>query len=454
MSWAMRRWRRRRGRCRARRVRCGRMRRRAAARRHRPRARRGDRRAARAGRAAAAAAGARRRAPTCRTRPARRCACRWTARAAGGDARPAGRRGRPRGAPVLVVLSGGPGEPGLPFLERAREWLGPEAAKLRLVAIDQRGTGRTRCGARRCRSAMGASDLTPPPAAAVQRLRGDDRRPAARSSRPPTRSRTSRRCGVALGGAQARARRHLLRHVRRPALRARAPAQRQPAGARLGRPRRGRQPALDRPDPGRPSACWARTTTRDLARSSRSEHNGPQMLDMLTGLSVGAPRGNGAAASARRRRRRQHRPARRPPGRRLAGDAVLDGGAAQPGPAREHAVRRHARAVGRRVGAARGPPAGARARGEAIDDDLYPYDRETATGNGIAQQCLNWPPVDVPKPDGPRDLPDVPVCCWPATATSRRRWSGRGRRRPAPAADRRARHGARTGDRGAGPRAS
>ncbi len=41
--------------------------------------------------------------------------------------------------------------------------------------------------------------------------------------------------------------------------------------------------------------------------------------------------------------------------------------------------------------------------------DLYPFDRQTATGNGIAQQCLNWPPVDVPKPDGPKDLPDVPV---------------------------------------------
>ena len=41
--------------------------------------------------------------------------------------------------------------------------------------------------------------------------------------------------------------------------------------------------------------------------------------------------------------------------------------------------------------------------------DLYPFDRATAIGNGFAQQCLNWPPVDVSKPDGPRDLPDVPV---------------------------------------------
>ena len=56
-------------------------------------------------------------------------------------------------------------------------------------------------------------------------------------------------------------------------------------------------------------------------------------------------------------------------------------------------------------------------REQALDDaaaklseeDLYPYDRETATGNGIALQCLHWPPVDVPDPQGPAPLPDVPT---------------------------------------------
>jgi pimeloyl-ACP methyl ester carboxylesterase len=43
------------------------------------------------------------------------------------------------------------------------------------------------------------------------------------------------------------------------------------------------------------------------------------------------------------------------------------------------------------------------------DDDLYPYDRATATGNGFALQCLYWPPVATPDVEGPRDLPDVPV---------------------------------------------
>ena len=61
--------------------------------------------------------------------------------------------------------------------------------------------------------------------------------------------------------------------------------------------------------------------------------------------------------------------------------------------------------------------AGTAGRREALEreaaklsaEDLYPFDRETATGNGFVQQCLHWPPVPVPEPDGPRDLPRVPV---------------------------------------------
>src|SRR4051794_39243850 len=65
----------------------------------------------------------------------------------------------PEGAPVLVLLSGGPGQPGLPFLEGSRRHLGAPARRLRLVAIDQRGTGRhaLRCPA--LQREMGASDL-------------------------------------------------------------------------------------------------------------------------------------------------------------------------------------------------------------------------------------------------------------------------------------------------------
>jgi pimeloyl-ACP methyl ester carboxylesterase len=69
---------------------------------------------------------------------------------------------------VLLALSGGPGQPGVPFLARTRSRLGAAANRFDIVAIDQRGTG---AGALRCpalQRAMGTSDLTVAPAAAVR----------------------------------------------------------------------------------------------------------------------------------------------------------------------------------------------------------------------------------------------------------------------------------------------
>ena len=81
---------------------------------------------------------------------------------------------------MFVILSGGPGQPGVPFLDRAREWLGPVAAKVRLVAIDQRGTGADALRCPALQGEMGASDLTPPTRARGHRLRAraraEDRR--------------------------------------------------------------------------------------------------------------------------------------------------------------------------------------------------------------------------------------------------------------------------------------
>src|SRR4051794_32951550 len=72
------------------------------------------------------------------------------------------------GAPVLLLLSGGPGQPGLPFLESARRHLGTAGRQKRLVAIDQRGTGRDALSCPALQRQMGASDLTPPTAKAVR----------------------------------------------------------------------------------------------------------------------------------------------------------------------------------------------------------------------------------------------------------------------------------------------
>src|SRR4051795_4662765 len=70
---------------------------------------------------------------------------------------------------VLLVLSGGPGQPGLPilhgFVSRA---LSAEEHGYRIVVFDQRGTGAGALDCKAMQHQMGSSDLTPPTAAAVR----------------------------------------------------------------------------------------------------------------------------------------------------------------------------------------------------------------------------------------------------------------------------------------------
>ena len=74
----------------------------------------------------------------------------------------------PRG--VLLFLTGGPGQPGVPFVPRIRSRLAPLFSAYRLVMFDQRGTGQF--GAINCpalQAVVGSSDITVPPTAAVRR---------------------------------------------------------------------------------------------------------------------------------------------------------------------------------------------------------------------------------------------------------------------------------------------
>jgi pimeloyl-ACP methyl ester carboxylesterase len=151
-------------------------------------------------------------------------------------------------------------------------------------------------------------------------------------------------------------------------------------------------------------------TAKDLATVVKAQRNGPEMLDMLTGLSVGAPRGNGAANALRQAAQGNVGPldglqqgvlsvmgqwtADRLSQGLHASTLCADtpapwGSAAAPLEGREQALEAAARTLSA--------------------EDLYPFDRETATGNGIAVQCLNWPPVDVPEPPPAGRLPDVPI---------------------------------------------
>src|SRR5436305_2911693 len=70
---------------------------------------------------------------------------------------------------VLLVLSGGPGQPGLPILggyvSRA---LSAERSRYRIVVFDQRGTGAGALDCTALQHEMGSSDLTSPSARAVR----------------------------------------------------------------------------------------------------------------------------------------------------------------------------------------------------------------------------------------------------------------------------------------------
>jgi pimeloyl-ACP methyl ester carboxylesterase len=72
----------------------------------------------------------------------------------------------PRG--VLLFLTGGPGEPGVPFVPRLEDRLGPALRGYRLVMFDQRGTGAGALDCPALQRQMGASDLTVPAPAAVR----------------------------------------------------------------------------------------------------------------------------------------------------------------------------------------------------------------------------------------------------------------------------------------------
>ena len=80
---------------------------------------------------------------------------------------------------VLLVLSGGPGQPAVPLVTSVQAALGPALDEYRLVVLDQRGTGEGAIRCRQLQAAVGGSDvLTPPPAAvrACATTIGRDRR--------------------------------------------------------------------------------------------------------------------------------------------------------------------------------------------------------------------------------------------------------------------------------------
>jgi pimeloyl-ACP methyl ester carboxylesterase len=320
----------------------------------------------------------------------------------------------PRG--VLVVLSGGPGQPGVPFAERAVARLGAGAAGYRLVLLDQRGTG---AGALRCprlQAVMGTSDLTvPPPAAVTACARGIGPRRVHFATADTVADLEDLRRALA---------------IRRLTLAGTSYGTFVAARYALAHPARVGRLVLDSvvPHDGVDgvdtaslratarvlrAACRAERCgtdpARDLAAVVRRDRDGPALLDALVALSVGEPSFPGVPEALRSAR---------------AGDrGALDGimaavGRAQRAPASVLSQGLHAATLcaesrfpwspDEPVARRRAALARSRAALRARPRTTFPFDAATATGNGFVRTCLPWPPVPGEGPV-PGRLPRVPA---------------------------------------------
>jgi pimeloyl-ACP methyl ester carboxylesterase len=299
----------------------------------------------------------------------------------------------PRGP--IVFLSGGPGQPAVPFAARVRSRFGPALRGYRLVFLDQRGTG---AGALECptlQRALGARDLTVPTRSAV---RDCARRLGARA-RFFTTAQTVADLDVlraALGAERLTldgvsygtfvAERYALAHparVRRLVLDSVVPHD----GADLLTQRANMRATARVLRLACRAARCPGDPVADLKAVIRAQHNGPELLDAITVLSVAEPDQRPMLAALRAARA----------GRTGRLEQLLAG------IRRGSAVPASVLSQGLHAATLCGDTAVERTRPRAV----APFDRETATGNGLLATCRDWPRSAAPAV--PRDLPRVPT---------------------------------------------
>ena len=319
---------------------------------------------------------------------------------------------------VLVFLTGGPGQPGVPFLERVQSRLGSDMRGYRLVMFDQRGTGADALKCPVLQTAAGASDLVVPPPGAIQACAGaigpsqryymtsetaadiDSLRKAFGVSRLTL-------DGVSYGTFVAE--RYALadpQHVARLVLDSVVPQQGVDATYLA---------ALQATARVLRSACAEQhcgfDPARDVATIVRTQRDGPELFDALVAQSVGFPSFAGVLGVLHDAARGNLGPLNRFFAAVHRGDAVpaaiLSQGlhesalCAELAPPWDPAATSAARSL-----------TAARATADLTPAQLYPWDRATALGNGLAVGCEQWPatkPPTVPTGNVSGDLPRVPV---------------------------------------------
>jgi pimeloyl-ACP methyl ester carboxylesterase len=321
----------------------------------------------------------------------------------------------PRG--VLLFLTGGPGEPGVPFAPRLADRLGPALDGYRLVMFDQRGTGAGTLSCPALQRQMGASDLTVPAPAAVRSCAtaiGPDRRFYATADTVADIEALRAALGVArltvdgVSYGSYVAERFALAHpgeVSRLVLDSVVPSWNVDP-LQLVNMRRSAAVLRD--------VCAAQRCgfdpASDLAAVVRRYHDGPALLDMLVALSVGDPSFPGVPDAL-------HAAAAGHPDVLTA--LMVRVRTADAATAGELSQGLHASALcadmpmpwgGPDTPLADRPAALARAVGRLTPAQVWPFDRATAAGNGFIQTCLYWPPSPAPSPAAARaELPRIPV---------------------------------------------
>jgi pimeloyl-ACP methyl ester carboxylesterase len=299
----------------------------------------------------------------------------------------------PRG--VLLVLAGGPGQPGVPILDRfVQNALSSEVRDYRIVVFDQRGTGGGALACAALQGAMGSSDLTPPPAGAVRACAAklgarrqfygtDDVVADMDRLRDALGVKTWSIDGISYGTYVGE--RYALAHpdrVKKLVLDSVVP--------HVGESDGGRDEfrAVRRVLTVVCGSCVA-----DLAAVVRKTHAGPQLYDALTLLSIADPTYTNAFDVPRILHDARNG--------NLQGLTTLLQTARTWQAARADELDQglHASALCADWrwpwGDSAAPVAGREAKlaRAAAKIDTYPFDRATATGNGFMRQCLPWSPT-------------------------------------------------------------